>query len=333
MIGSDRTGAHAVWHRTRRLRRLRVSLARLGVAACVGASLATIGIVPTTGLAQANRTWVASTGLDTAACSRTAPCATFAGAIAKTGTDGEINVVDNGNYGPVTITKGITIDGQGSAAFITTTAGNAITVNAGNTSLVVLRNLSIDGISQGAAGIVFTSGAGLFVENVTIKSVTATGIDISPTNPTDVSVQMSNVLVRGVGGTGILLAPQVNPLTATINHVTLDRNWEGLSVQGRARAALRDGQISNNATVGVHVQPTGNTAELTIDDSAVAANGIGVSSGGGGGIATVRLAGVTVSGNTIGLQTGSNGAILSFGDNVVGGNGTDGAPTGTVPLQ
>jgi hypothetical protein len=43
-------------------------------------------------------------------CSRTAPCKTFAGAISKTAAGGEINCLDPGGYGTVTITKSITID-------------------------------------------------------------------------------------------------------------------------------------------------------------------------------------------------------------------------------
>ncbi len=60
--------------------------------------------------AQANRTWVSGVGDDTNPCSRTAPCKTFAGAISKTATNGEINCLDPGGFGGVTITKSIQID-------------------------------------------------------------------------------------------------------------------------------------------------------------------------------------------------------------------------------
>src|ERR671925_1109954 len=61
--------------------------------------------------AQATRTWVSGVGDDANPCSRTAPCKTFAGAISKTATGGEINTLDPAGYGGVTITKAITIDG------------------------------------------------------------------------------------------------------------------------------------------------------------------------------------------------------------------------------
>src|SRR5260370_9338347 len=63
--------------------------------------------------AQATRTWVSGVGDDANPCSRTAPCKTFAGAISKTAIGGEIDALDPGGFGAVTITKGITIDGGG----------------------------------------------------------------------------------------------------------------------------------------------------------------------------------------------------------------------------
>ena len=43
---------------------------------------------------QATRTWVSGVGDDANPCSRTAPCKTFAGAISKTATGGEIKVLE-----------------------------------------------------------------------------------------------------------------------------------------------------------------------------------------------------------------------------------------------
>ena len=57
--------------------------------------------------AQATRTWVSGVGDDATPCSRTAPCKTFAGAISKTAAGGEINALDPGGFGAVTITKAI----------------------------------------------------------------------------------------------------------------------------------------------------------------------------------------------------------------------------------
>ena len=94
--------------------------------------------------AQATRTWVSGMGDDANPCSRTAPCKTFAGAISKTAAGGEINVLDSGGFGAVTITKSITIDGAGALASILALNTNGIVINGANI-VVNLRNLAING--------------------------------------------------------------------------------------------------------------------------------------------------------------------------------------------
>src|SRR5688572_2001084 len=89
--------------------------------------------------AQATRTWVSGIGDDVNPCSRTAPCKTFAGAISKTAAGGEINALDPGGFGAVTITKSISIVGDGTMAGVLASLVNGITVNAGPADVVVLR--------------------------------------------------------------------------------------------------------------------------------------------------------------------------------------------------
>src|SRR5947208_6190172 len=67
--------------------------------------------------AQATRTWVSGVGDDVNPCSRTAPCKTFAGAISKTAVDGEIDALDPGGFGTVSLTKALTIDGTTGSGF------------------------------------------------------------------------------------------------------------------------------------------------------------------------------------------------------------------------
>src|SRR5467141_242688 len=88
--------------------------------------------------AQASRTWVSGVGDDVNPCSRTAPCKTFAGAISKTAAGGEINALDPGGYGAVTITKAITIDGGGTFASILVSGTNGINISAAASDVVNL---------------------------------------------------------------------------------------------------------------------------------------------------------------------------------------------------
>src|SRR5829696_4871300 len=101
---------------------------------------------------QATRTWVSGVGDDVNPCSRTAPCKTFAGAISKTAAGGEIDCLDPGGFGAVTLTKSITIDGTHGSGFgsILASSVNGVNVNdsataSPNTIVVTLRNLSING--------------------------------------------------------------------------------------------------------------------------------------------------------------------------------------------
>src|SRR3954463_10475064 len=128
--------------------------------------------------AQATRTWVSGVGNDANPCSRTAPCKTFAGAISKTFIGGEIDALDPGGYGAVTISKSITIDGGYTLASIlasgTTGVNVNVAVNANDPERrVVLRRLSINGTGSSGAvgqrtglkGVSFLQGLSLMVED------------------------------------------------------------------------------------------------------------------------------------------------------------------------
>jgi len=140
------------------------------------------------------RTWVSGLGDDANPCSRTAPCKTFAGAISKTAAGGEIDVLDPGGFGAVTITKAITIDGS-AVGHIAGVEG--IVVSAGKTDTVILRSLDFKGAGMppGPSGIVFQSGATLVVENTTISGFTDSGIKL--TNAGHSLLEVRNVQMVG----------------------------------------------------------------------------------------------------------------------------------------
>ncbi len=132
--------------------------------------------------AQASRTWVSGVGDDANPCSRTAPCKTFAGAISKTLAAGEINCLDPGGFGAVTITKSIAIvcdPMSNGGVLVSGTNGINITDGGANTIVVYLSGLDFEGIGSGLSGISFTSGAALHVKNCLIRGFqagSATGI-------------------------------------------------------------------------------------------------------------------------------------------------------------
>src|SRR3954451_14418308 len=125
----------------RRLAKLAPALALIALALAL----------PTAASAQATRTWVSGVGDDANPCSRTAPCKTFAGAISKTANGGEINCLDPGGFGGVTITKSLAIKCRYTEGGVLVAGTNAIVVNAPATSNVTLEGLDINGLNGTAS--------------------------------------------------------------------------------------------------------------------------------------------------------------------------------------
>jgi hypothetical protein len=137
--------------------------------------------VATPASAQATRTWVSGVGDDANPCSRTAPCKTFAGAIAKTTAAGEINVLDPGGFGAVTITKAITIRADHIEAGVLVSGTNGIVVAAGAADTVVLEGLDIDGTGSGLNGVSIVSGLNVFIIRCAIRRFTQNGVNLNST--------------------------------------------------------------------------------------------------------------------------------------------------------
>src|SRR5580700_5420612 len=93
--------------------------------------------------AQAPRTWGSGVGDDVNPCSRTAPCKTFAGAISKTLAGGEIDCIDPGGFGALTITKSVTIDCTGTFGSVLVSGTNGIVISAAASDWVILRGVQL----------------------------------------------------------------------------------------------------------------------------------------------------------------------------------------------
>lgn len=165
--------------------------------------------------AQATRTWVSGVGDDANPCSRTAPCKTFAGAISKTATNGEINVLDPGGFGAVTITKSITIRSECIEAGVLVSGTNGIIVNAPSASdVVILDGLDIEGLGTGLNGVRIIGNGSVVVRRSLIHHFTGNGVELAGVSGAKVLVQdcvISNngggVNVQGAGGvanTGVI---------------------------------------------------------------------------------------------------------------------------------
>ena len=264
--------------------------------------------------AQATRTWVSGVGDDANPCSRTAPCKTFAGAISKTATGGEINVLDPGGFGGVTITKSITISSEGFEAGVLVSGTNAIIINATTTSNVVLRGLDIEGLGTGLVGIKVLGGLGsLHVEKCTINNFRGTngsGIEIATTSVGTTQVYIKDTIVRNNGqgtGGGIFINPGASAtVKASLDNVRMEHNIFGLKNQGTTSTVLVNNSVAaGNSAAGFSVTfgvATLNTV-MNIERSVVANNAIGIVCSNG----TLRVGNTTFSGNPTAVSvTGAN---------------------------
>ena len=227
-------------------------------------------LTPGISLAQATRTWVSGVGDDANPCSRTAPCKTLAGAISKTAAGGEIDLLDPAGVGAVTITKAITIDGgAGQVGSVLVSGTSGIVVAAGANDDVILRNLSINGISAGTNGVSFTSGKTLRIQNLkidrfsqacisittssiatveiidTIASNCVTGLSVFPSASTKVSVERSRFLFNSTAGVSATSSNAV----VQLSNSTAFGNQLGIST-GPSNNPGTINSFGNNQTIG-----------------------------------------------------------------------------------
>src|SRR4051812_22801395 len=152
--------------------------------------------------AQATRTWVSGVGNDANPCSRTAPCKTFAGAISKTAPAGEINVLDPGGFGGVTITKSITIRSDHIEAGVLVSGTNGIVVNAASTDNVTLEGLDIEGLGTGINGVQIVGGGNVTIIRCTIHHFTGNGVNLVGTAGARALV-IDSIITQNAGGINV----------------------------------------------------------------------------------------------------------------------------------
>jgi hypothetical protein len=272
--------------------------------------------------AQATRTWVSGVGDDVNPCSRTAPCKTFAGAISKTAAGGEIDALDSGGFGAVTITKSLTIDGGGILASVLNSSTNGINISATAGDVVTLRNLAINGSGgnlPGGTGLrgVNISGAGaVHIINCQIFNQGGSpGQGIADTR-TNVGAKLfiTDTVVRNNGGTAVFIAPASGLVTASLNRVHLIGNGNTGVYVSNGRVTISDSVVSENTNHGLFADTA--TGQINAENTRVSGNGgFGVVTTNG---ATISLSNAVIVNNGTGFSNG--GTINTFSNNKITGN-------------
>ena len=283
--------------------------------------------------AQASRTWVSGVGDDANPCSRTAPCKTWAGAISKTAACGEIDALDPGGFGAVTITKSITLDGTGQLASILASLVNGIVINAASTDVITIRGISINGFCNGINGINVLTAKTVNVEDCVIfRFNTGNGITVNDSNGANLNVR--NTVIRDNTLDGINTTSSAGIVNVTLDNVRLSGNGNGLHARSGSRVTAHNCVFSNNTTNGIFSDAAGAAlANVFVWDSQISFNGgNGVRAGNAGNLGT---SGVTLNQNQIdrnignGALVSTNGVVNTFNNNSILGNGTDGCPSCT----
>jgi len=307
--------------------------ALLLIASVMSLLLSGIGLTPAH--AQATRTWVSGVGDDANPCSRTAPCKTFAGAISKTAAGGEINCLDPGGFGGVTITKSIQIFCDTGTAGVLVSGTNAIIVNLpANTDEVFLRGLDIIGLGTGLSGINFIGRGTLHVSKNIVRQFTTAGIRFAPIGPARLFVQDTYIaenttagiaIVPGAGGSALV---DLNGVNANNNTIGIQTN---ATAGGTIIVSVRDSLFGSNTQFGVNAISTGAQSSVLLVNSTIANSGShGLVADGSN--AVIRISKCTVVGNSGTFNVLNSGLVFSYLDNNIDGNVPNNLPQST-PLH
>jgi hypothetical protein len=288
--------------------------------------------------AQAQRVFVGAAGSDSNPCTFASPCRSFQHAHDVTSANGEIDVLDPAGYGPITITKGISIQGHGFSGVSVPDSSIGITITASSADAVHLNGLLIEGSLIGLDGIVFNSGASLTIENCIVRDMKGNGLVFLSTATTAQSLAVSNSYFNDNARIGFDI--QLNSsggITAAIDRTNFSGNGTGLFVLGAVgtgalTVSVTDSVAANNSSAGFMVQSatSHSVSNLSLTHSLAEGDSTGVEASGAN--ATLWLAQSTVTGNSAhGFVATSSGIINSFGDNYFAANGaTTGSLTNVV---
>lgn len=270
--------------------------------------------------AQATRTWVSGVGDDANPCSRTAPCKTFAGAISKTAACGEIDALDPGGFGAVTITKAITIDGTGTLAGILASLTTGIIVNAGANDVITIRGLSINGACNGIRGMNILQAKEVNVEDCVIFKFTNEGILVNESSAIQLNIR--NSVIRDNAGDGVGVSTTLTGAAkGSFVNSSFIGNGNGVHAKINSRLTADQCNFSGNTNNGILAD--GTTGVIRVNASHIANNGTNGVNGGSGGVVSINSSDIYNNVGSGALVSGG-GEVDTYGNNRIFANGADG---------
>lgn len=290
-----------------------------------------VSFVPVSSLqALANRVFVsARAGSDVNTCDNiNTPCQTFAGAVLQVNAGGEVIVLDTGGYGPVTITKALTIEAPpGVLAFVHPPSGDAITINAGASDRVILRGLVLNGGSGN--GVTVTAVGTLTVQNCAVTGFAIDGIRMGTAG----KLIVKNTSVKRCS-VGVEIHNASGAVTASIDHCHLDGNTTGFRSAtispGSSTTTATNTTANNNIVDGWDSGENNGLDLLNLEFCSGSENGFeGVRGNSSNASSVVRYSNSVFSNNGFfGVSRNNSGTFETRTSNTITGNGT--APTNGV---
>jgi hypothetical protein len=314
------------------MRKITLSIAALGLAF-------TPLLLAAPAHAQATRTWVSGVGDDANPCSRTAPCKTYAGAISKTATNGEINCLDPGGFGSLTITKSISVVCDYTEGGVLANGVFGFNINAPAGSIVTLKGQDVECVGTGTNGVqVLGVGVTVHIHKFQIRNCRASGgngngilvgnssgtakVLVADSYITDNGGSLSNagLLIKSTGGASA---------NVSVNRVQFEGNTNGIFFDGAGGAgvsnlSVKDSVLGGSSTNGIAVSSTGGVFKALVDSTMISLN-VGVGAAVAGASATLLLGTNTITANGTGVSN-SGGTLQSFKNNQIGVNASDGTP-------
>jgi len=281
--------------------------------------------IGSTSRAPQMRTYVSGLGSDSNPCTASSPCKTFSAALALTISRGEIYVLNSADYGAVTINKAVTITSEGAVAGVLPTSGIGLTIKAGAGDVINLRGLDIDGANSGVIGIQFSSGGALNIQKCVVRGFANSGIAFAPAGAA--SLFVSDTIVTNNHSNGILVSSGgTSAVNGVLNRITASANGVGVFANGASVNLTITNTVAGNNTYGIGA----GASTVMVSNSTISHNTIGIAADQA---AVVRVGQSTVTANGTGWQATNGGKVVSFGNNNVSGNATNGTVTGTVATQ
>ncbi len=277
--------------------------------------------------AQATRTWVSGVGDDANPCSRTAPCKTWAGAISKTAACGEIDALDPGGFGAVTITKSITLDGTGTFASILASLTTGIIINAGANDVITIRGISINGACNGIRGISILQAKTVNIEDCVIFRFVNEGVLAQDNDGLQLNVR--NSVLRDNAGDGLGAVSTAGILKGSLVNSSFTGNGTGLRARRNSRISADRCNFSGNTSDGVFADGTSGVAVANVTNSLISNNGTNGIEANSSGIGRIQNCDIFTNAGT-GALVGAGGEIDTWGNNRIFSNGTDNCPSCTA---